>query len=83
MGEGFYQIYFQKQGVADAEPAKDIPASLRRVLAGASGGNPPDCPQEDAELSACAGAKGHRLTGRALVSGLPQHLGAESATPLS
>jgi pimeloyl-ACP methyl ester carboxylesterase len=39
-GEGFYQIYFQKPGVADAELANDIPASLRRVLVGASGDNP-------------------------------------------
>ncbi len=31
-GEGFYQIYFQQPGVADAELARDIPASFRRIL---------------------------------------------------
>jgi pimeloyl-ACP methyl ester carboxylesterase len=39
-GEGFYQVYFQQPGVADAEFAKDIPDSLRRLLVGASGDNP-------------------------------------------
>src|SRR6266540_5104547 len=39
-GEGFYQIYFQQPGVADAEFAKDIPDSFRRILVGASGDNP-------------------------------------------
>ncbi|SHH30160.1 alpha/beta fold hydrolase [Streptomyces sp. 3214.6] len=39
-GEGFYQIYFQEPGVADTELAKDIPASFRRILFGASGNNP-------------------------------------------
>jgi len=39
-GEGFYQIYFQQPGVADAELAKDIPDSFRRILVGASGDNP-------------------------------------------
>lgn len=36
-GEGFYQIHFQRPGVADAELARDPRASFRRVLAGASG----------------------------------------------
>lgn len=36
-GEGFYQVYFQQPGVADAEFAKDIPGSFRRLLVGASG----------------------------------------------
>ncbi|MFC5731466.1 MULTISPECIES: alpha/beta fold hydrolase [Nocardioides] len=39
-GERFYQVYFQQPGVADAEFAKDIPTSFRRVLFGASGDNP-------------------------------------------
>lgn len=39
-GEGFYQVYIQQPGVADAEFAKDIPASFRRLLVGASGDNP-------------------------------------------
>jgi epoxide hydrolase A/B len=41
-GEGFYQIYFQRPGVADAEFARDIPTSFRRLLVGASGDNPPN-----------------------------------------
>jgi pimeloyl-ACP methyl ester carboxylesterase len=39
-GEGYYQIYFQAPGIADAELAKDIPSSFRRILFGASGDNP-------------------------------------------
>ncbi|MCZ0985357.1 alpha/beta fold hydrolase [Streptomyces diastatochromogenes] len=39
-GERFYQIYFQQPGVVDAEFAKDIASSFRRVLYGASGDNP-------------------------------------------
>lgn len=39
-GDGFYQIRFQQPGLADTELAKDIPASFRRVLYGASGDNP-------------------------------------------
>ena len=39
-GEGFYQIYFQRPGVADAEFARDIPDTFRRLLVGASGDNP-------------------------------------------
>ncbi|MFI6154358.1 alpha/beta fold hydrolase [Kitasatospora sp. NPDC051170] len=33
-GEGFYQIYFQEPGKADAELAADVRSSLRRVLCG-------------------------------------------------
>lgn len=33
-GDGFYQIYFQEPGKADAELAADVKASLRRVLCG-------------------------------------------------
>ncbi|MEU1285956.1 alpha/beta hydrolase [Kitasatospora sp. NPDC005856] len=31
-GEGFYQIYFQEPGKADAELATDVKSSLRRIL---------------------------------------------------
>jgi pimeloyl-ACP methyl ester carboxylesterase len=31
-GEGFYQIYFQRPGVAEAELSRDIPATFRKVL---------------------------------------------------
>ncbi|MFJ9695623.1 alpha/beta fold hydrolase [Kitasatospora sp. NPDC101183] len=33
-GDGFYQIYFQEPGKADAELAADVKASLRRVMCG-------------------------------------------------
>ncbi|MFJ2865688.1 alpha/beta fold hydrolase [Kitasatospora sp. NPDC087314] len=33
-GEGFYQIYFQQPGRADAELAADIKSSFRRILGG-------------------------------------------------
>src|SRR5215207_5150996 len=36
LGEGFYQAYFQAPGVADAELARDVRDSLRRVLYGLS-----------------------------------------------
>ncbi|MGW5479325.1 alpha/beta fold hydrolase [Streptomyces sp. NPDC004008] len=39
-GEGYYQIYFQRPGLADSELAQDIPGSLRRVLFMFSGENP-------------------------------------------
>ena len=39
-GEGYYQIYFQAPGVADAELAQDIASSFRRILVGVSGDNP-------------------------------------------
>jgi pimeloyl-ACP methyl ester carboxylesterase len=34
-GEDFYQNYFQRPGVADAEMAKDVAATLRKTYAGA------------------------------------------------
>src|SRR6266487_581203 len=37
VGEGFYQLYFQAPGVADAELGRDPRASLRSVLYSASG----------------------------------------------
>ncbi|MGA5822314.1 alpha/beta fold hydrolase [Kitasatospora sp. NPDC094028] len=33
-GEGFYQLYFQEPGRADAELAADVRSSLRRILTG-------------------------------------------------
>ncbi|MES0834312.1 MULTISPECIES: alpha/beta fold hydrolase [Nocardiopsidaceae] len=39
-GEGFYQVYFQEPGRADAELAADIASFMRRILVGASGDNP-------------------------------------------
>jgi pimeloyl-ACP methyl ester carboxylesterase len=39
-GEGYYQIYLQALGIADAELARDVPASLRRIFASGSGENP-------------------------------------------
>ncbi|MDE3722578.1 alpha/beta hydrolase [Nocardiopsis sp. N85] len=45
-GEGFYQVYFQERGRADAEMAADPARFLRRVLVGASGDDPrPDGPR--------------------------------------
>jgi pimeloyl-ACP methyl ester carboxylesterase len=40
VGEGFYQIYFQAPGVADAELARDVRRTMRRVLYSASGNAP-------------------------------------------
>jgi pimeloyl-ACP methyl ester carboxylesterase len=37
LGEGFYQIYFQAPGVADAELAADVRRTMRRVLYSATG----------------------------------------------
>ncbi|GGX97082.1 alpha/beta fold hydrolase [Streptomyces hiroshimensis] len=42
-GDGFYQLYFQEPGVADAELAQDPAATFRRILFSASG----DCPATD------------------------------------
>ncbi|MGW4894065.1 alpha/beta fold hydrolase [Kitasatospora sp. NPDC004240] len=36
-GDGFYQLYFQPLGVADAELGQDLRSTFRRVLAGGSG----------------------------------------------
>ena len=41
-GPGFYQLYFQAPGVADAELAADPRATFRRLLAGGSGSAVPD-----------------------------------------
>ena len=39
-GDGFYMIYFQEPGVADAELARDLRQTFTRVLYGASGDAP-------------------------------------------
>jgi pimeloyl-ACP methyl ester carboxylesterase len=39
-GEGFYMAYFQQPGVADAELARDVAATVRRFLYAASGDGP-------------------------------------------
>jgi pimeloyl-ACP methyl ester carboxylesterase len=40
LGDGFYQIYFQKPGVAEADLERDIRTTVRTALYGASGDNP-------------------------------------------
>jgi pimeloyl-ACP methyl ester carboxylesterase len=37
IGEGFYMVYFQQPGVADAELGADLEATFRRVLSSSSG----------------------------------------------
>lgn len=44
-GEGFYQVYFQQPGVADAELGADIASSLRRILFSGSGDNGRGAPE--------------------------------------
>jgi pimeloyl-ACP methyl ester carboxylesterase len=39
-GEGFYIVYFQRTGVADAELGRDPAATFRRLLSAASGAGP-------------------------------------------
>jgi pimeloyl-ACP methyl ester carboxylesterase len=47
LGEGFYMVYFQQPGVADAELARDVRATMRRFLYSASGDAPqPSEPQQ-------------------------------------
>jgi pimeloyl-ACP methyl ester carboxylesterase len=43
-GDGFYQIYFQQPGVAEAELTKDVPTTFRKILAGIGDG-PPVAPE--------------------------------------
>jgi pimeloyl-ACP methyl ester carboxylesterase len=43
-GPGFYMLYFQQPGTADAELARDLPATFRRLLSAASGDAPPLLP---------------------------------------
>jgi pimeloyl-ACP methyl ester carboxylesterase len=40
LGDGFYQIYFQEPGVAEADLERDVRSTVRRVLYGASGDSP-------------------------------------------
>ena len=40
LGEGFYMVYFQQPGVADAELSRDPAATFRRLLSGLSGDAP-------------------------------------------
>jgi len=40
LGEGFYQIYFQQPGVAEADLQRDVRTTVRYALFGASGDNP-------------------------------------------
>jgi pimeloyl-ACP methyl ester carboxylesterase len=44
LGQGFYMLYFQEPGRADEELARDVPATFRKVLYGASGTAPPLVP---------------------------------------
>ena len=44
LGHGFYMVYFQEPGRADEELARDVPATFRKVLYGASGTAPPLVP---------------------------------------
>ena len=53
-GEGFYQNHFQQPGIADAELAKDVDASLRKILAGVPAGQPPTAGAEPGFLTAMA-----------------------------
>jgi pimeloyl-ACP methyl ester carboxylesterase len=38
-GDGFYMVHFQQPGVADAELARDLPATFRKLLYSLSGDN--------------------------------------------
>ena len=40
LGDGFYMAYFQAPGVADAELARDVPTTIRKLLYSASGDAP-------------------------------------------
>ncbi|WP_086571675.1 MULTISPECIES: alpha/beta fold hydrolase [Streptomyces] len=44
LGDGFYQNYFQEQGLADGELAQDPAGTFRRILFGASGDSPATAP---------------------------------------
>lgn len=44
LGDGFYMAYFQEPGIADAELARDLPTTFRRLLYAASGEAPPLLP---------------------------------------
>jgi pimeloyl-ACP methyl ester carboxylesterase len=40
LGDGFYQLYFQAPGVAEADLERDVRGTIRRMLYGASGDSP-------------------------------------------
>ena len=40
IGDAFYMVYFQEPGIADAELARDLPATFRKLLFTASGDGP-------------------------------------------
>jgi pimeloyl-ACP methyl ester carboxylesterase len=44
IGDGFYMVYFQQPGVADAELASDLPGTFRKILFSASGDGPRGLP---------------------------------------
>jgi len=44
LGDGFYMVYFQRPGVADAELAGDLPGTFRKILFSASGDGPGGLP---------------------------------------
>ena len=44
LGDGFYMVYFQQPGVADAELASDLPGTFRKILFSASGDGPRGLP---------------------------------------
>ena len=44
IGDAFYMVYFQQPGVADAELARDVPATFRKLLFSASGDGPGGLP---------------------------------------
>jgi pimeloyl-ACP methyl ester carboxylesterase len=44
LGDAFYMVYFQEPGVADAELARDLPGTFRKLLFSASGDGPGGLP---------------------------------------
>jgi pimeloyl-ACP methyl ester carboxylesterase len=66
IGDGFYMIYFQQPGVADAELARDLRQTFTRVLYGASGDAPaivPVVPPGGGFLDICAEPPASALPG--------------------
>jgi epoxide hydrolase A/B len=57
LGDGFYMVYFQQPGVADAELSRDLQATFRKLLFSASGNarpGPPIVPPGGGFLDTCA-----------------------------
>jgi pimeloyl-ACP methyl ester carboxylesterase len=44
IGDAFYMVYFQEPGIADAELARDLPATFRKLLFSGSGDGPRGLP---------------------------------------